>query len=93
MKDGGRHAQLALIEVNVMVIVELHTSLMRQTPHFPPSGVLEMIQKEKKLKKEKKSNEKEKESENPLSSPHRGGGSETPTMLRTKKGTEKWAPK
>lgn len=75
--------QLALIEVRVMVILYVPVCLMRQTPHFPPSGVLEMIQKEKqKGKRKKKSNEIEKESENPLSSPHRGGGSETPTVQR-----------
>lgn len=46
LKDGGRrigpsHAQLAFIEVIVMVILYVLAGLMRQTPHFPPSGVLE----------------------------------------------------
>lgn len=60
MKAGSRrigpsHGQIPLIEVIVMVILNyMPVSLMCQTPHFPPSGVMEMIQKEKKMKKEKK---------------------------------------
>lgn len=82
MKDGGR--KIGASHHTARAHHGHGPPLRASLPHAPDSIWGSGNDTERKRKRKKKTNEKRKESENPLSSPHRGGGSETPDRTKTK---------